>query len=87
MIRRQAKVYKAGILAGVLQELEDRSFRFEYLPDYQGLRCLSRYPGNSANGASIVSPRSSTVYFQKEYSFSRCSRFESWTDPIFLVSY
>lgn len=36
MIRRQAKVYKAGILAGVLQELEDRSFRFEYLPDYQG---------------------------------------------------
>jgi len=40
MIRRQAKVYKAGILAGVLQELEDRWFRFEYLPDYQGPRQL-----------------------------------------------
>lgn len=36
MIRRQAKVLKAGIPAGVLQELEDRSFRFAYLPDYKG---------------------------------------------------
>jgi serine/threonine-protein kinase HipA len=36
MILRQARVYKAGVLAGVLQELEDRKFRFEYLTDYQG---------------------------------------------------
>jgi serine/threonine-protein kinase HipA len=36
MILRQARVYKAGVLAGVLRELEDRKFRFEYLPDYQG---------------------------------------------------
>ena len=36
MILRQAQVFKAGVPAGVLQELEDRTFRFEYLPDYQG---------------------------------------------------
>jgi serine/threonine-protein kinase HipA len=36
VIRRQARVYKAGIPAGILQELEDRSFRFEYIPDYHG---------------------------------------------------
>ena len=36
MIRRQAQVYKSGVLAGFLQELEDHSFRFEYSPDYQG---------------------------------------------------
>jgi serine/threonine-protein kinase HipA len=36
VILRQARVYKAGVLAGVLQELEDHKFRFEYLPDYQG---------------------------------------------------
>jgi serine/threonine-protein kinase HipA len=36
MILRQAHVYKAGVPAGVLQELEDRTFRFEYLSDYQG---------------------------------------------------
>jgi serine/threonine-protein kinase HipA len=36
MILRQAKVFKTGAPAGVLQELEDRTFRFEYLPEYQG---------------------------------------------------
>jgi serine/threonine-protein kinase HipA len=36
MIRRQAQVFKGGIFAGVFQELEDRSFRFEYTPDYHG---------------------------------------------------
>jgi serine/threonine-protein kinase HipA len=36
MIRRQAQVFKAGIFAGVFQELEDLSFRFEYTPDYHG---------------------------------------------------
>jgi serine/threonine-protein kinase HipA len=29
-------VYKAGVLAGVLQEIEDHKFRFEYSPEYQG---------------------------------------------------
>jgi serine/threonine-protein kinase HipA len=29
-------VYKAGVPAGVLQEVDDRTFRFEYLPGYQG---------------------------------------------------
>lgn len=36
MILRQAKVFKAGVPAGVLQELEDRTFGFEYLSEYQG---------------------------------------------------
>jgi serine/threonine-protein kinase HipA len=36
MIRRQARVYKAGVAAGILQELEDGSFRFKYATDYQG---------------------------------------------------
>jgi serine/threonine-protein kinase HipA len=36
VILRQARVYKAGVLAGVLQELEDQKFRFEYSPDYHG---------------------------------------------------
>jgi serine/threonine-protein kinase HipA len=36
MIRRLARVRKAGIPAGTLQELEDGSFRFEYSADYNG---------------------------------------------------
>jgi serine/threonine-protein kinase HipA len=29
-------VYKAGVLAGILQELQDHKYRFEYSSDYQG---------------------------------------------------
>jgi serine/threonine-protein kinase HipA len=36
VIRRQAQVRKSGVPAGILQELEDGSFRFEYFGDYRG---------------------------------------------------
>jgi serine/threonine-protein kinase HipA len=36
MILRQARVYKAGVPAGVLQELQNHEFRFEYSSEYQG---------------------------------------------------
>jgi serine/threonine-protein kinase HipA len=36
VILREARVYKAAVLAGVLQELNDHEFRFEYSSDYQG---------------------------------------------------
>jgi serine/threonine-protein kinase HipA len=33
---RSAEVFQQKKLAGLLEELEDNSFRFTYLPDYEG---------------------------------------------------